>query len=210
MSVFKVKLQNIQQGYLDRDPSTASMVAIGNPADPYLGSPFTESRQRTIYVAGPNRIYRKLFDGDTFSDSNYWKRFAFPNLPLESAFIEVVTDDGSVYSDDPEENTFPVVYGGDTAYTVAADDTFDDNYIDIVTDHGGPATFCQITNFGTASTQNIKIKLNGSSSAILTLQNGDTQVFNNKDLLITKLAFEGGTADTTIQVVLSVRSVSVS
>lgn len=207
MSVFRVKLQNIKQGYLDRDPSTASPVMVGNPANE-LGDPFTTSLQRTIYVAGPNRVYRKLKDGDTFTDSNYWKRFTADVLGFESAFIEVVTDDGSVWSDVPEENTFPVVVGGDSAYTIASASDFDDNVIDILTDHGGPATFVQITNFGSASTQDIKVKLNGSSSAILSLKAGDTQVFDKKDLLVTKLAFAGGSADVDIQVVLAVRSLA--
>jgi hypothetical protein len=85
MSVFKVKLtQGIgrtAQGYLD--PAVVNGASI----------------QRTIYAPGPNKINRKLFDGQTFTDVNYWKRFAYPNLAHENAFIEVVTDDGSVWSD---------------------------------------------------------------------------------------------------------------
>ncbi|MBM3206896.1 MAG: hypothetical protein FJZ43_04730, partial [Candidatus Staskawiczbacteria bacterium] len=75
MSEFKVKLNNTNQGLMDLK------------AD---GSQFAESIQRTIYVAGPSKKYRKLFDGDTFTDCNYWKRFAYPQVPLSEAFIEVV------------------------------------------------------------------------------------------------------------------------
>ena len=84
MSVFKVKLNNTKQGLLDQNPLT--------------GSQFAASVQRTIYVAGPGRTYRKLKDGDQFTDCNYWKRFTSTIVGDEAAFIEVVTDDGSVYS----------------------------------------------------------------------------------------------------------------
>jgi hypothetical protein len=37
------------------------------------GQAHGSSYQRTIYVMGPNKVNRKLKDGDTFTDSNYWK-----------------------------------------------------------------------------------------------------------------------------------------
>jgi hypothetical protein len=188
MSVFRVKLQMLpQQGYLDINPVT--------------GHPFTTSIQRTMYVAGPRRIYRKLADGETFTDCNYWKRFAVPQVSADIAFIEVVSDDGSVYSDIEEENTYPRTY----SVTVLAADTFDTNFIDILGDLGGAANFVQITNAGTASpSQDVVIELNGSADATFTLSAGDTQVFNAGDLAVTALAFEGGSADSTINVILGV------
>lgn len=57
MSVFRVKLNNNAQGLLD----TVS------------GSQQSTSIQRTVYVMGPKKINRKLKDGDTCTDSNYWK-----------------------------------------------------------------------------------------------------------------------------------------
>lgn len=207
MSVFRVKLQNTQQGLLDLNPATATAIQIGNPANPYLGSQMNPSLQRTIFVAGPHRIYRELFDGQTFTDCNYWKRFAFPQVPLDQAFIEVVTDDGSVYSDFSEENNYPLTFGGDTAYDVLTTDTFSTNVIDILGTYGSYATFVQITNNGTVANQDIKVQLNGNANAVMSLAAGDTQVFNAGDLRISALAFQGGVADTTIQVVLSVQSV---
>lgn len=206
MSVFRVKLQNASQGLMDLDPSTASAMSAGNHS--LLGTPFTTSKQRTIFVTGPTRRYRQLFDGTTFTDCNYWKRFAYPQVSLTDAFIEVVTDDGSIYSDVEEENTFALTFGGDTAYTVEAADTFDDTYIDILTDYGSYAVFVQIQNKGTTSPdQDVKVEINGSSSAIFTLAAGDTQVFDRGDLVISKLAFEGGDADTDLQIIMSVKSV---
>lgn len=201
MSVFTVKLQNPSQGQLDIDPST--------------GLPFTTSVQRSIYVAGPNRIERKLNDGDVFTDCNYWKRFAYPQLPLDQAFIEVTTDDGSVYSDDSEENTFPLFFGGESAMTISASSAFtdEDNIIDILSTYGSYAKFVQIQNLGTAGNadQDIKVKLNGSASAIMTLAAGDTQVFNAGDLSVSVIAFQGNdnesADDTDVQVLLSVESV---
>jgi len=204
MSVFRVKLNNTQQGLLDYNPATASPIAVGGAqGSTYLGSLMDPSIQRTIYVAGPNRIYRELFDGQTFTDCNYWKRFAFPQVPLDQSFIEVVTDDGSVWSDFSQENNYALTFGGDVDYDVLTTDTFTSNLIDLIGTYGSYATFVQITNNGTVANQDIKVQLNGSSSAVFNLKAGDTQVFNMGDLLVSALAFQGGVADTTIQVVLS-------
>jgi hypothetical protein len=203
MSVFRVKLQTTQQGTLDRDPSTAIAAAITGQG---LGTPFAISKQRQVYVMGPNRTNRLLVDGETFTDCNYWKRFTYPTLPLDSAFIEVVTDDGSYYSDVPGDNTVPVVLNK----TITAGTTYTDtgNTVDIVTTYGGPAMFCQIENLDGSDA--ITVKLNGSSSAVMTLAHGDTQIFNSGDLAITELAFANttsGNGDVAVQVILSVRSV---
>lgn len=193
MSVFKVHLNYpAKQGYLDLNPATASPGFLGNQMQPSI--------QRTIFVTGPNRRYRELFDGQTFTDCNYWKRFAYPQQPFETAFIEVLVDDGAVYSDVSSENTFPYIY---SPYSVLIADTFATNYIDI-TALGGFAKFVQITNNGTLATQDITVQLNGSATAVFTLAAGDTQVFNAGDLSVTKLAFDGGTANTTLQIILSI------
>ncbi|NIQ15933.1 MAG: hypothetical protein GTO02_16525, partial [Candidatus Dadabacteria bacterium] len=87
MSVFKVKLNYPgEQGYLDFNPATASPGFLGDQMQPSI--------QRTMWCTGPNLVYRKLFDGEVFTDCNYWKRFAFPQVPMETAFIEVISDDG--------------------------------------------------------------------------------------------------------------------
>ena len=193
MSVFKVQLQNTQEGLMDINPVT--------------GLPFTTSIQRTIYVTGPKLIYRKLNDGQTFTDCNYWKKFAYPQVPFSQAFIAVVSDDGSVYSDIAQENNYALIFGGDTAYTVATTSTFANKYIDLIGTYGSYATYIELQNLGTTgATQDIKVQFNGSSSAIMTLFHNTTQVFNQNDLLVSKIAFQGGSADTTLQIILSVRS----
>lgn len=198
MSVFRVKLANAVQGKLETNPVT--------------GLPFTTSVSRTINVTGPRRIQRQLKDGETFTDSNYWKRFAYPQVSLADAFIEVVTDDGSVYSDVESENVYPVVWAPGTAGVVASGETYDDTNmsLDIVATYGGPAMFVQIQN--TDSSNAIKIKLNGSTSAILTLQANSTQIFNSGDLVISKIEFDnsfsGAAEVNAVEVLLSVKSVS--
>jgi cation diffusion facilitator CzcD-associated flavoprotein CzcO len=201
MSVFKVALQNIAQGYMDLNPATATpyeAALYGN-----LGAEMNPSIQRTIYVAGPNRTYRKLKDGDQFTDCNYWKRFAYPQVPLEQAFIEVVTDDGSVYSDVSEENTFPKVYD----LTVNNGTTFSANVVDILGDTGGFAVFVQIANNGATA---VKVRLNGVANAVFDLGASETQVFNHGDLSISKLEFSNtvsGGGNSAVQVLVSVKSV---
>ena len=193
MSVFRVKLNQGNQGTLDSS---------------------TTSVQRTMYVQGPNRIYRKLNDGDTFTDSNYWKRFAYPQVALDDAFIEVTSDDGSVYSDVASENVFPVTWlpGAAEDGILVATDTYDDDgmSLDILATYGGPAVFCQISN--SDSTHNCHVRLNGSTDAVITLSHGETQVFNSGDLAISKIEFDNSASGASnvdaVEVLLSVRSVS--
>lgn len=199
MSVFRVKLNNVRQGLLDRDPSTAS---AGD-----LGDQMSTSKQRGVYVMGPNRINRLLKDGDTFTDCNYWKKFAYPQVSYENAFIEVVTDDGSIYSDVASENVYPKVYN----LTISPDTTWDDagNFADILGDTGGYAVFAQITNKD-ASGDDLRMRLNGLSTAVMDLPANSTQVFNSGDLALSLIEFENpnsGSTDVDVQIVLSIRSV---
>ena len=184
MSVFKVKLNQGPQGTLDINPAT--------------GLEFSTSVQRTMYVAGPNGKIREIADGTTFTDCNYWKRFAVP---------AVSSDDGSIYSDIPSENNYPVV----TSVTVHADEVFADNVIDIAGDTGSYAAFVQMTNSGSSGSGDVLVKLNGNSSAILQLNGGTTQVFNAGDVSITQLAFQpqatGFTGPANIEIIYSVMSV---
>lgn len=198
MSVFRVKLQNANQGSLDIDPST--------------GLPFTTSKQRTIMVTGPKRIQRQLSDGETFTDSNYWKQFAYPQVSLEQAFIEVVTDDGSVYSDVVSENVYPIVWLPGDDGVIADDDTYDDTNmsLDIVDTYGAPAVMVQLQN--SDGSHDIKVRLNGSTDAVFTLASNSTQIFNHGDLVITKIEFDnsfsGSSQVNAIEVLLSVKSQS--
>jgi hypothetical protein len=195
MSVFRVKLCNTQQGLMDIDPST--------------GLPFTTSKQRSIYVTGPKGIHRKLTDGETFTDSNYWKQFAYPQVSLEEAFIEVVTDDGSYYSDVPSENIYPVVWlPGADGVIGAGDDQNDNNMsLDIVGTYGAPAVFVQIQNTDSGSVQVI---LNGSADATFTLEGNSTQIFNAGDLVVTSIAFDNSASGAgeveSVEVILSIKS----
>jgi len=195
MSVFRVKLQNSQQGRMDIDPST--------------GVPFSTSKQRTIYVTGPKGIHRKLTDGETFTDSNYYKQYAYPQCSLEDAFLEVVTDDGSYYSDVESENVYPVVWlpGADGIIGAGDDDSDDNMTLDIVDTYGAPAMFVQIQNTDSGSVQVI---LNGSATATFTLDGSSTQIFNAGDLVVTSIAFDnsasGAGAIDAVEVILSIKS----
>jgi len=198
MSVFKVQLQNVNQGKLDLDPST-------HPADGgygQLGSAFLISKQRQIYVAGPNKTYRLLKDGDQFTDCNYWKRFAYPQVSHEQAFISVVTDDGSVYSDIPEENTF--VKGATVTLTTA----LSGNAIDFVTTYGGPARFLQIQNLD--GTKSVTGELNGDVNVTFTLNAGESQIFNNGDLAITLLRLKTSSGTSSANWMASIKSTPTS
>jgi hypothetical protein len=189
MSVFKVKLQNVNQGQLDMDPTT--------------GKPFTVSKQRQVYVMGPRKINRLLKDGDTFTDCNYWKQFAYPQVPYDQAIIHVLSDDGTVYSDIESENTFAV--GGTYTLANAYNST---NTIDFMTTYSAPANFLQVTNNDGSIA--ITGKLNGDTNVTFTLKAGETQVFNSGDIAITKLELKSASGTPTATVIASVRSVPTS
>ena len=210
MSVFKVVLNNIAQGTLDLNPSTATPISGDVYSD--LGAEMSPSIQRTVYVTGPNGTYRKLKDGQQFTDCNYFKRFAYPQVPLDQAFIQVVTDDGSVYSDFSEENTYAKVYNvsvanGSTYTTGYNGSTSSGNTVTILGDTGGFAVFVQIANQGSTA---VKVQLNGNANAIFDLGAGETQVFNSGDLSVTSVAFANvasGGSTSNVQVIASIKSV---
>jgi len=203
MSVFKVKLNNMNQGQLDMNPAT--------------GAQFAESIQRSIFVMGPGKSQRLLKDGQTFTDSNYWKRFAYPQVPLNEAFIEVVTDDGSVYNDqDGNAGNYPVTWlpgnAGDGIIVANSTYTSNGNSLDIVATYGSAAAFVMIEN--TDSANPVKVRLNGSASAVLTVEEASTKVFDNGDLVVTKIEFDNSASGASnvnkVQVILGIRSVNKS
>lgn len=180
MSKFRVKLNNGKQGLLDINPSEVSI-------------------QRSMYVAGPNRIYRRLKDGEEFVDSNYWKRFAYPQASLEEAFIEVIEDDGSVYSDYVQNNNAPRVYSLD----LLANSDFESNKLDIESEENGFATFVQITNNGTES---VKVRMNSDNNAVFILRASETQIFSQGELNLNKLEFKNESIETiSVQIITSIK-----
>lgn len=185
MSVFKVKLTNVAQGLLDTNGQSSGT-----------------SVQRGVWVMGPNKVNRLLLDGATFTDSNYWKRYAYPQVPYDQAIVTVVTDDGSVWVDNPPNaRTFPVVStfsvaNGTTTYTT-------DNTIDYLGTYGSYASYVQIST----TTSSATCRINGSVE--ISISTSANQIFNPGDLDISKLEFKnasgGGTA--AVVVLASVRSV---
>lgn len=193
MSVFRVKLNNTQQGRLDVDPSTDTSNTLG-----MVGNQFAISKQRQMYVAGPNRSYRLLKDGEEFTDCNYWKRFTAEVVGEEYAFIEVITDDGSIYSDVAEENTFTV------GATVELTTNFADTVIDFVNDHGGPARFVMIQNLDGSIA--ITGELNGNTNITFAVGAGETMMFNQGDIVITSLRLKGASGTPDASYIASIRS----
>ncbi len=173
MSVFRVKLNNVGQGLLDKDVN---------------GVQVSTSKQRTVYVMGPKKVNRLLRDGDTFTDCNYWKRFAYPQVAYDQAIVEVVSDDGSVYSDVESENSFAV---GATYATLTTGYTTP-NTLNFVTAYGGPAHYLQITNLDGSRT--LTVEINGNTDATITLAINEVQIFNTGDLAISQVRFKASSA----------------
>jgi hypothetical protein len=180
MSVFRVKLNNSRQGTLD-----------------------IYDNQRTAYITGPNRVNRRLKDGETFVDCNYWKRFAYPQVSLEEAFIEVIEDDGTVYSDSISNNTYPRVYN----IVAAPGSSFSENKADIQGDSGSFALFAQITN--RSDSEAVRVRLNGSDSAIIDLPASSTQTFNVGEVTVGLLE-NTSESPVEVQVIVSIRVAATS
>src|ERR1700727_29241 len=109
MSVFVVQLTNVAEGLLDT-AGQASGVSI----------------QRGVWIMGPNKVNRLLHDGATFTDSNYWKRYAFPQVSQDQAIVAVISDDGSAWVDNPPNaRTFPVASTFTPGASYAAASTID-------------------------------------------------------------------------------------
>jgi len=122
---------------------------------------------------------------------------------LEFAFIEVVTDDNSVYSDIPEENTYAV--GG--TLTLASTYTTP-NTIDFVATYGGPARMLMVQNLD--GTIHITGELNGDTNVTFTLSENETQIFNSGDLAITKLRVKSASSTPAASWLASIRSIPTS
>ena len=193
MSVFQVNLNNTVQGRLDLDPTTDVSTTYGN-----LGTAFTVSKQRQIWVAGPNRRYRLLKDGATFTDCNYWKQFAYPQCPLDRAFITVVSDDGSIYSDIAEENVFT------KGATVILSTAYSGTVIDFVNTYGGPAKFLSVQNLDGSIA--ISGELNGDTNVTFKVNAGETMMFNQGDMVITYLRLKGASGTPQASWIASIKS----
>ena len=202
MSVFQVDLHNGN---------------IYSPVDPGCygqGLPAGSNTPRTIYCPGPNKTNRILEDGAIFTDCNYWKQFAYPNLPLNEAFINVISDDGSIY-EAGQVTSAPIVYnltvGTGTTYTTFTSRSGNNivgNYAPILSDNNGSAAnFIQITN--TQASGYISVRVNGNNNAIFQLQHGATQTFNPGDMSVTLLEFDNsvsGYPTASVQIIGSVVS----
>ena len=126
---------------------------------------------------------RELHDGDTFTDSNYYKIYT-PEFMGTEAFLDLVTDDGSVYIKESQETIIPRSY----ALDVDADSVYADNVVDIYADNLGFAVYCQITvvGEGTAPT----FKFNGLSNALLSIPCGVTQTFDKNEIQFSKIEID--------------------
>lgn len=174
--------------------------STGNASYTSGGTWNVASAQRTMDSPGPKKTRRLLKDGETFVDCNYWKRFAYPQVTYDKAFIEVLVDDGAPY-EDGITNTFARVYSID----VDAATTYEDNVVNILDDYGGPADMAQISVSGNAVT----MRINGSDDALLPIAEDASETFNKGELLINTLEFDNsasGATNATVVVLVAVQS----
>lgn len=180
------------------------------------------SIQRTAYVMGPNKINRKLVDGQTFTDCNYWLQFApvsqggsITAANVDQAFINVVSNDGSTYIAGVTTNS-PVAFGAGAAgllTTTATGGYAAANAINFLFTYGAPASFVQVFNTGTSYP--MLVRINGTAEMQIAANTNETIALG--DFPITKLEFSTfatgptgttatGIGPTTYQVIAGVQS----
>lgn len=140
--------------------------------------------------------------GETFTGSNYYKRFTYDGLiaagytsavAAEEAILEVVTDDGSVFSDSAATATVPYVYHESLTAGSSA-------VLNFATDLGGPAYFMTLE-----SDQDIYCYLNGSATARINVEGGSQVSFSNGELLLNSITIANtisGASTATVQVIV--------
>lgn len=227
MSVFKVQLNNAVQGTLDVVASTTT----------YGGTQQATSLQRTIYVMGPRKINRELKDGATFSDCNYWKRYARPataaditayNAANGTSYSTTVTDAGfaasQVASGPPgtrtvaNPSTFLVCINDDgsvwsddgsenAGQAIVTNVTISPTTVNYLATYGSPANFLEIYNHASGS-QTVTVTLNGGTSSF-TVAVGGSWIFNHGDVNITSVTVTAaGTGAVSVDLVAGLKVVA--
>lgn len=147
------------------------------------------------------KVSRPVLKTNKASDCSieFNKRFTYAVTGnLETAFIEVVSDDGSIYSDVMEENTFTV------GATAALTTSFSATVVDFVTTYGGPARFLSVQNLDAS----IKItgELSGDTNVTFVVAAGETFMFNQGDMAITMLRLKSASGTPSASWIASIRS----
>jgi len=183
MSTFQVILAKFERG-------TTSREAFG---------------QQTVSLPTPqNKGERTFKDREVFEGSNYWKKYCSPSMPQKDAFLIIVEDDGTIYSEDDSENNQPFI----VTKKVAAGSSYNDegNEIDLMKEQGTFATFVLIRNKN--SSQEVNVKINGSKNAILELDGNDEISFDKGDIPISKLNFDNsdGKEEVKLQIIFGLKN----
>ena len=169
--------------------------SVGNGSYTSGGTWTSDSVSRTIDVPGPNGKRRVLVDGTQFTDCNFYKQFTYPTTTYDRAFLEIVSDDGTVYVPGTV-GTFAKVVN----LTITAGTTYtgDNNYINVLDTYGAVAKEAQVT----VATDEVNMKINSDANAIMVVAAGTTQVL---DFDINHLSFdnsESGASTATVEILL--------
>ena len=245
MSVFQVqfsKATNLASGYVT-DPAfqtaytTTSTTVTSGSATTTVISGVGGSNQKSMDVTGPNLTRRRLYDGQVFTSTNYWKRYASTSQGgnmaklsdgTDPSFIYVVSDDGSPYSD-KDKAVNKAAYVWTCQLTNLMQVLGAANSLNVVTQYGGPATYCQIMISGPNGgsdptwtsndpTQSVKCRINTTAGSVADVDIypgsiGGGQIFDNYDLPISYLSFylpagSSNTVNCQVEVLLTVELIS--
>jgi hypothetical protein len=185
MSTFQVMLARFERG-------TTSAEAFG---------------QQSVSLPTPQGQGDRTFkDREVFEGSNYWKRYCAPSMPQKDAFLVIIEDDGTIYSEEDSENNQPFI----VTKKIAVGSSYDDegNEIDLMKEQGTFATFVLIRNKN--SSQEVNVKINGSKNAILELDGNDEISFDKGDIPISKLNFDNsdGKEEVKLQIIFGLKNKS--
>ncbi len=156
--------------------------------------------QQTVSLPRPEEGGNRTFkDREVFEGSNYWKRYCSAD-----SFLIIIEDDGSIYSENPDENTHPFIVSKKIAPGSSYED--EENEIDLMKEQGTFATFVLIRNKN--ASQSVNVKINGSKNAILELDGSDEISFDKGDIPISKLNFDNseGEEEVKLQIIFGLKS----
>ena len=183
MSIFQVILAKFERGTTSREAFGQQSVSLPTPQ---------------------NQGERTFKDREVFEGSNYCKKYCTPSMSQADAFLVIIEDDGTIYSEDDSENNQPFI----VTKKVAVGSSYNDegNEIDLMKEQGTFATFVLIRNKN--ASQEINVKINGSKNAILELDGNDEISFDKGDIPISKLNFDNsdGKEEVKLQIIFGLKN----
>ncbi len=135
-----------------------------------------------IWIETEDGGNRSVKYNQTFSGSNFYKRYTSDTLPLDQVILVTITDDGLPWAAGGVANVLRSIEA-----SIPPNSHWGDFYYDFTPSSvlGGPAIFLQVIVEDAA----VRIKINSQDGSAFTMDAGTSQVFNTNELLVSNISF---------------------